>query len=215
SGQADDFSIDTSGGFMFITTNDGYCCLMDPVSLKTVRTDKKAAANYYSIDNNLLRQSLFINDSLQVSFRGNPREFLIWEKNTKQGTEELKDISFIEPGILTDRTENIFVNETDNFNVPAPCLKDSNTVFILSHSNLSPHTFNWVISALYLDFYKAKIIWQKEINQTEKISFFDKQFLKAGIENKYLILVFKNMLLGIDKKTGNIAWRDNYITKSS
>lgn len=212
--KADDFSIDTSGRFMFITANDGYCYLIDPLSLKALRTDKKAATNYYWRDDDLLQQSIFIHDSLQISFRGNPREFLIREKNSNQGTEELKDISFIEPGILTDRTEKIFFKETDNFNVPLPCLKDSNTIFILSHSNLSPHTFNWVISALYLDFYTAKIVWQKEISQTEKISFFDKPFLKAGIENNYLILVFKNMLLGIDKKTGNITWRKNYITKS-
>ena len=214
SGQADDFSTDTSGTSVFITANDGYCYLLDPVSLKTVRTDKKAATNYYWHDNDLLLKSLFINDSLQVSFRGSPRETLIREKNTRQVTEEMKDISFIEPDILSDRTDKILVKETDNFNVPVPGLKDSNTIFILSHNNLSPHTFNWVITALYIDFSTAKIVWQKEINQTEKIKFFDKQLLKAGIENKYLILVFKNMLLGIDKKTGNIAWRNNYYTKS-
>ena len=139
--QADDFSTDTSGRFMFLTANDGYCYLMDPVSLKTVRTDKKAATNYYLHDNNLLLKSLFINDSLQLSFNGNPREFLIREKNAKPA-EELKDVSFIEPGILTDPAEKIFIKKTDNFNIPAPCLKDSNTIFILSHSNLSPHAFN-------------------------------------------------------------------------
>ncbi|MCX6245229.1 MAG: hypothetical protein NTU98_11050 [Bacteroidetes bacterium] len=241
SDQAGNYSMDTTGKYIFFTANDGYYYLLDPVSLNVKKTGQEAGRSYYELSNKeLINTTLRISDSMEVYFRGNTRASLVLEKqktiytgrvynvkrpgsdkrveirekDIKPVTEELKDISLIDPAILADITKPISVKPQTSIFHSNPYLCDSGTIFILSQSTIDFHTFNWIVTALDLDFYKAGILWQTEIGQTEKVNSFDKQFLGSAISDDNLVMVFKNMLLGMNKKTGNIVWRKDYITKS-
>ncbi|MEP6677274.1 MAG: PA2928 family protein [Ferruginibacter sp.] len=225
-------NIDSSGKFIFTTTKDGYNYLIDPVTLlATKTTDRTNRRYYFSGDNITATGRIEINDSMEFGFSGTPRSAL--EVKTKQFNKKSYDfysqngvdmhsknlyynsrpdqkypeINFIDPKLLVDITSAC---GDDNRN---PVLFEGNHYFLISKSMLGDD-FNWIISAIDVNYNAAKLAWSTTIDKTEKLSSSDKNLLSTSIAGDEMLLVFENMMLALNRNTGALIWRKDIRTES-
>ena len=217
--------IDSSGKYIFTTTKDGYNYLIDPVTLVATKTDDKANRRHYlSGDRTTASGDCTINDSLSFQFSGSPRAIL--QVTTKKFNKESFDffsrnqknipsknlyyrqaaftkfdnISFIDPKVLINITGSCS-NENRN-----PVLHDDDNYFVVS-KNMLGNSFNWIISSVKIKYDTAQPLWTSTIGNTEKVNYSDKDLLSASIADEKLLLVFENVMIAFNKKTGTLIWR--------
>jgi hypothetical protein len=216
---------DSSGKFIFTTSKDGYNFLIDPVTLLARKTTDRTNRRYYfSGDKVTVTGRVEVNDTLQFDFSGTPRAELEIRTKTfnkhnydfysRNGADissknlylislpekKYPDINFIEPRLLADAAAPCGDNNRN------PLLKDGTTFFVCSKSMLG-NSYNWIISAIDINSGGGSSLWSTTIDKTEKISYSDKNLLNASFAGDKLVLVFENVMLALNKKTGAIAWR--------
>ncbi len=222
-GQAYQSNIDSSGKFLFTTTKDGYNYLVDPITLQATKTGDRSNRRFYITDASTAGNSP-INDSLDFYFSGGPRAVLevVTKKFSKRSydffshngkdliaknlyyhqepSKKYDNISFIQPEKLVN------TNAACGEGRREPLLLDGNTVFIVSKSMLG-NSYNWVVAGTRITNDGAGLLWKSEINGTEKVSGSDKELLHGSIADGKLLVVFENLMIAFDSKSGDVIWR--------
>jgi len=224
--------MDTSGKYIFITTKDGYNYLVDPKTYAATKTGDRSSRRYYlSSDATTNVSNLRLNDSLYISFTGNPRSTLRVDEKTfdassyaffsRGGTHEpgkslyykskpekmISAISFIDPHALVNRQAPTGDGERD------PLLKQGNIIYVISKSMMG-NDFNWILAAIKIEYGgDVQQVWQTEIKGTEKLSSNDKELLFAYVNSGKLLLVFENLVMALQADSGKEVWRKDVRTK--
>ena len=188
---------------------------------------------HYSADKKSYAGRLELNDSLLVDFKGTPRRKLAIEKRRfdaanyafytrnnsgrevsrnlyykDAGAQEYPNISFIDPSYMADELSPVGEQHRN------PLLRDGNTIFILSKTKLGT-SYSWLISAIKISYNEAPVVlWQYEMDKTDKVHSSDKEFINGTLNGKSLLLAFENAYLALDAATGKLKWRTDLKTKS-